>query len=171
MGPLQTLSLEAVVVEGAEPLTNVTYLVQRMDADSQEDMRARSVNGLAVFSLPSGHYKVTATFGDTKRQQQVIIGDQPAHHVMNLEAGTVRMKAIPKPGGRPFNVDVTWEILTYGRDSTGKRHSIATSKQGQPSFTLPEGYYVATVAAEGKQIKHTIEVTSGITYKYTLLLR
>ncbi len=171
MGPLQTLSLEAVVVEGAEPLRDVTYLVQRIDTGSHEDMKTKSVDGLAVVRLPSGRYRVTTTYGNTKRQQEVIVGDEPAHHVVNLQAGTVRMKAIPNPGGRPFNENVSWEILTYGRDSTGKRHSIAKSKQAQPSFTLPEGYYVATVAAAGKQIKHTIEVTSGITYKYTLLLR
>jgi hypothetical protein len=82
----------------------------------------------------------------------------------------VRMKAISNVGAKPIPANLDWEILTYGRDSTGKRHRVAVSKEAQPTFTLPEGYYLAIIKRGGRVTKHTIEVTKGITYKYTVLL-
>jgi len=167
---MQTLSLEAVVVEGAEPLRDVSYLVERVDRLGGQGLEAKSVDGLAVVSLPAGRYRVTATHGYASSQQEVAVGDRPAHHVINLRAGTVRMKAIANVGAKAIPANLDWEILTYGRDSTGKRRLIATSKEAQPSFTLAEGYYLAVVKRGGRVTKHTIEVNKGITYKYTVLL-
>ena len=166
----QTLSLEAVVVEGAKPLRDVTYLVERIDRVGDQGIEARSVNGVAKVDLPAGRYRVTATHGYASTQQEVAVGDAPAHQVVNLRAGTVRMKAISNVGAKAIPGNLDWEILTYGRDSTGKRQRVAVSTEAQPIFTLPEGYYLAIVKRGARVTKHTIEVTSGITYKYTVLL-
>lgn len=171
MGPLQTLSLEAVVTVGAEPLRDVSYQVQRIDKRGQKVVEASSVDGLAVVQVPKGKYRVTAKYLDAKRQQDVVVGDNPAHQVVDLKAGTVRMKAISNPGAKAIPANLNWEIYTYGKDSNGNRHLITTSELAQPDFTLAAGWYVAKVKRGGREIKHTIEVSPGITYKYTVVLR
>ena len=171
VGPLQTLSLEAVVVAGAAPLSDVSYAVQRLDKRGQKVVEAKSVDGLAVVELPKGKYRVTATYREAQRNQDVVIGDLPAHQVVNLKAGTVRMKAISNPGAKAIPSNLNWEVYTYGKDSNGNRRLITTSEKAQPTFTLPEGWYLTKVKRGAREVKHTIEVSPGITYKYTLVLR
>lgn len=171
MGPLQTLSLEAVVTAGAEPLTDVSYQVQRLDKRGEKALEAQSVDGLAVVQVPKGKYRVTARYLSAKRQQDVVVGDRPSHHVVDLKAGTVRMKAISNPGAKAIPANLNWEIYTYGKDSNGKRHLITSSDLAQPAFTLAAGWYLAKVKRGGREVRHTIEVSAGITYKYTVVLR
>ena len=170
-GALQTLSLSAVAAAGAEPLRDVHFSVKSLDAGSGLEVKALSESGPAEVQVPAGRYKVTATFGHTKVEEQVTVSNGGSRVQIALNAGTVFMKLLHNVGGKTYTTGVTWEILTYGKDASGKRHLLASSKQAQPKFVLPEGFYLARASTGTQHVKHTIEVTSGVTYKYTVILQ
>ena len=100
-----------------------------------------------------------------------MVGLKPASHEISLDAGTVIMRLIQHVGGPILRQGVSWKILTFGKDTSGKRQMIASSSESQPKFTLPKGYYVAQAAMGKREVRHTIEVTSGMSYKYTVILQ
>ena len=170
-GALQTLSLSAVAASGAEPINDVHFAVTSLDAGSGLEVKALSDNGPAEVQVPAGRYKVTATYGHTKAVEQVTVTNGGSRVQISLNAGTVFMKLLHNVGGKTYTKGVKWEILTYGKDSEGKRHLLAESGQAQPKFVLPEGFYLARASTGTQDVKHTIEVTSGVTYKYTVILQ
>ena len=170
-GNLQTLSMSAVAAAGAEPLSDVHFSVTSLDAGSGQEYKALSDRGPAEVQVPSGRYKVIATFGHTKVEKDVTVGSDPAKVQIALNAGTVFMKLLHNVGGKTYKTGVSWEILTYGKDASGKRHLLAASKDAQPKFILPEGFYLARASTGTQDVKHTIEVTKGVTYKYTVILQ
>ena len=170
-GSLQTLSLSAVAASGAEPLRDVHFSVKSLDSGSALEVKALSENGPAEVQVPAGRYKVTATYGHTTVEEQVTVSNGGSRVQIALNAGTVFMKLLHNVGGKTYTTGVTWEILTYGKDSAGKRHLLASSNKAQPKFVLPEGFYLARASTGTQDVKHTIEVTSGVTYKYTVILQ
>ena len=169
-GNLQTLSLSAVAVAGADPIRDVHFSVTSLDGGSGE-YKALSDNGPAEVQVPSGRYKVTATFGHAKAEKDVTVGADAAKVQIALNAGTVLMKLLHNVGGKVYKTGVNWEILTYGKDAEGNRHLLAASDKAQPKFVLPEGFYLARASTGTQDVKHTIEVTKGVTYKYTVILQ
>ncbi len=92
-------------------------------------------------------------------------GEQTA----NLPIGTIRLRVIPEVGGRTMNAPIHWQVMTYGRDSSGKRHVVADLTEPTPELVLPAGWYVVHAQLPDKLIKHPVEVTAGRTFKYTLV--
>ena len=169
--PLQAVSLSAVVVTGAEPLSDVEFTVTSIDSTAPVQVRALSDQGPVSVEVPAGRYKVMASYGHTTAEKEITVGGGPSAHELSLNAGTIFLKLIKHVGGPMIKRDLDWEILTYGKDAEGKRHLIASSDQAQPRFILPEGYYLARAVNGTQSVKHTVEVTSGVTYKYTVILQ
>lgn len=168
---LQSVSLSAVTVAGAQPLPDVEFTVTSIGSTAPVQVKALSDQGPVAVEVPAGRYKVMASYGHTTAEQEITVGNGPSSHEVQLNAGTIFLKLIHHVGGPTIKSDLGWEILTYGRDAEGKRHLVATSKQSQPKFVLPEGYYLARAVRSTRDVKHTIEVTSGVTYKYTVILQ
>lgn len=70
------LEVQAVAAEGAEPMSDVTFIVTEDDPDSPTGKRdvARSRAPVATFTLPSGTYYVTARSGDAEVRQRIAVG-------------------------------------------------------------------------------------------------
>ena len=167
---LQTISLSAVVTPGAQPLMDTEFTVTPLGAGSVGPVVARSQDGPAVIQLPAGRYRVVAAYGSATAQSDFLVDTAPVVHQVNLNAGSVVLKLIKHVGG-PTLKNVAWEILTYGKDAQGKRHHITSAAAAQPRFTLPEGFYLARATHGTQEVRHTIEISPGVTYKYTVILQ
>ena len=167
----QPVSFTAVVVPGAQPLVNAYFTVTPVGMGPEKSTIARSGDGPATMELPEGRYTLVTAYGDTQRQQEIVVGKAPVSHQINLNAGTINMKLIKHVGGPTLTQGVTWEILTFGRDSKGERRHITDSSESQPRFVLPHGFYLARVRIGTQEVRHTVEVTAGITYNYTVILQ
>lgn len=168
---LQAVSLTAVVVPGAAPLVDASFTVTKLGANAGGEIVAKSKDGRAVVELPAGRYRIIASYGDSKAVEEILVSRTPLSHEINLNAGTVHLKLIKHVGGPTMRQGVNWEILTFGRDAQGKRHFVTGSKESQPRFVLGEGYYLARATVSGREVRHTIEVTAGTTYKYSVILQ
>ena len=82
--------------------------------------------------------------------------------------GWVRLQVVPHGGAAPLTSAIDWQILTFGRDATGRRQLVAEAKGPQPELALPEGFYLAQAQTRDALVKHTIEVAAGRSYSYTL---
>lgn len=165
----QRVSLEAVIANGAKTLKDrISFTVSRFENGGVGPIVATAERSPAELSLPAGHYRVSTVYGDVAVDSNLEVASSAVKHRVNLNAGWVRLKVIPHRGAKPMKGDVDWEILTYGRDASGKRHQVATASGPRPSLVLPEGFYLVRAKTRDARVKHTIEVTAGHTYKYTL---
>ena len=167
----QPVSFTAVVVPGAQPLVNAYFTVTPVGFGPEKSTIARSGDGPAVMELEEGRYTLITAYGDTQRRREIVVGKAPVSHEINLNAGTINMKLIKHVGGPTMVQGVTWEILTFGRDSKGERRAVTDSAESQPRFVLPHGFYLARVRVGTQEVRHTVEVTAGITYNYTVILQ
>ena len=165
------VSLTAVVAPGAQPLMDALFTVSSIDDPARMPLEVKSIEGPAVLKLPAGRYWVRARYGDSGADKEIVVGNGVDRYEVSLNAGSVVLRLKHHVGGPVLRKDVTWEILTYGRDVSGNRHLIASSPEAQPKFYLPEGYYVAQAKNGTRDVRHTIEVTSGANYKYTVILQ
>ena len=170
-GPVQPVSLTAVVVTGAKPLPGARFTVIALESGKSPPVKATSDQGPAMVELPVGRYRVIASYGDSKAEQEIVVGLKPTSHEISLNAGTAVMRLIKHVGGPVLRQGVSWEILTFGKDANGNRQIITSSSEAQPKFTLPKGYYVAQAKMGTRDVRHTIEVTAGVNYKYTVILQ
>lgn len=167
----QPVSFRAVVAPGAEPLLDAIFRITPQEGADRQEVEVRAVEGAATIDLSAGWYRVIASSGQTEVERRIVVGDSPTVHEISLNAGKVLLKLIRNVGGETLNNGVAWEVLTYGKDSQGKRQQVATSSAAQPKFLLPEGFYLARATIGKRDVKHTIEVTAGATFKYTLILQ
>ena len=87
----------------------------------------------------------------------------------NLPMGTIRLRIIRHVGGKTMTGPIRWQVMTYGKDKSGKRHQVAEVTDPTPELVLPAGWYVVHAHLPDKTIKHPVEVTAGRTFKYTLV--
>lgn len=166
----ELVRLEAVYVPGGQPLENAAFEIYPLDPGSGRSFLADTHGNYAEAALVPGRYRITVRYHEAMRSHELNI-NKGGRHVLDLQAGKVRLSAIPKPGAKAMKRDLRWEIHTYGRDSKGKRWLMGTSDQAQPSFVLPAGYYVATVYTKSGEVKHAVKVSSGNAVDYTVVLQ
>jgi len=88
-----------------------------------------------------------------------------------LPIGTIRLRVIPRVGGSTLHENISWRILTFGRDSNGKRQEVTTVTGATPELVLPAGWYVVHAQLKDQLLKHPVEVTANRVFKYTLVKR
>jgi hypothetical protein len=164
---LKPVYLDAVIAEGASPLSDVSFTVERVQGGVVQEMRG----GAAELQLPAGRYKVRASFGQTEVEQDIVVDAASTRHTINLNAGEVELTLINDPT-RPMNKikgPIEWRVLTYGRDATGKRQLLHQAKASTARFTLPAGWYRVEADYGGITAWHPIEVTAGAAYAYSIV--
>ena len=102
------------------------------------------------------------------REIQIAAG-QTNEQTANLPTGTIRLRIIQRVGGKALTGPIHWQIMTYGKDKSGKRRQVAEVTDPNPELVLPAGWYVVHAHLPDKTIKHPVEVTAGRTFKYTLV--
>lgn len=169
VGDQQRIKLEAVIANGAKTLRDrISFTVSRIENGAIGPIVATAEKSPAELTLPAGQYRVATVYGDVAVDSNLEVASAAVKHRVNLNAGWVKLKVIPHRGAKPFKGDVSWDILTYGRDANGKRHKVANAQGARPSLVLPQGFYLVRARTRDAKVKHTIEVTAGTTYKYTL---
>jgi len=167
----QPVSLTAVVVPGAKPLTNAAFTITSLDPNGQAETVVRSAGGPALAKLPAGHYRVEAAYDLSRKAIEITVGNRPSAHEINLDAGTVSLKLRHHVGGEIFRDGVRWEILTFGKDGNGERKLIGAVERSQPTLVLSKGYYIARAVRNTQIQEHTIEVGPGKTFNYIVILQ
>lgn len=169
VGDQQRIKLEAVIANGAKPLKDrISFTVSKIENGAIGPIVATAEKSPTELKLPAGQYRVATVYGDVTVDSNLVVAATTVKHRVNLNAGWVKLKVIPHRGAKPVKGDVAWDILTYGRDASGKRHLVATANGPRPNLVLPEGFYLVRAKTRDAKVKHTIEVTAGTTYKYTL---
>lgn len=109
------------------------------------------------------------TFAARNPREIQIAAGQMDGQTANLPMGTIRLRIISHVGGKALTGPIRWEVMTYGKDKSGKRRQVAKVTDPTPELVLPAGWYVVHAHLPDKTIKHPVEVTAGRTFKYTLV--
>lgn len=164
------LEVQAVIMEGAGAISrDVAFSLHSMNSRGDRKLEDSGTGGEAILEAPPGEYILTAIYGATTREQKVRIEEGRGHHVVNLDAGEITLDVIRGVGQPSVTKPIEWKIMTYGKNSNGNRKVIYEETAVKPFLILPEGWYVVHAVNEGELVKHTIEVTSGVRYDYTLV--
>ncbi|WP_022729198.1 hypothetical protein [Fodinicurvata sediminis] len=164
------LEVHAVIMEGAGAISkDVSFSLHSATRSGNRKLEASGTGGQAVLEAPPGDYILTTVYGATTRKQNVRIDEDGSHHVVNLDAGEITLDVIRGVGEPSVTKPIEWKIMTYGKNSNGNRKVLYEETAVKPFLVLPEGWYVVHAINEGELIKHTIEVTSGVRYDYTLV--
>jgi len=171
VGDQQRITLEAIIATGAKTLKDrVSFTISRIKNGAIGPIVATADKSPAEVKLPTGRYRVATVYGEVSIDSNLDVASSTVKHRVNLNAGRVNLKVIPHRGAKAVKGDVEWEIMTYGRDASGKRHLVATARGPHPDLVLPHGFYLVQAKTRDAKVKHTIEVTAGHTFKYTLNL-
>ncbi|WP_119165889.1 hypothetical protein [Algihabitans albus] len=162
---LKPVYLDAVIAEGATPLSDVSFTVERVQGGVVQEMRG----GGAEMQLPAGRYRVRAAFGQTEVERDIVVDATNTRHTINLNAGEVQLNMIHGIGQDPIRDPIQWDVMTFGRDATGNRHLLHQVTASTAHLTLPGGWYYIEATHSGRTVKHTIEVTPGAAFKYFVM--
>lgn len=161
---LKPVYLDAVIAEGATPLSDVSFTVERAGGVVQE-LRG----GAAELELPAGRYTVRAAFGQTEVERDIVVDATNTRHTINLNAGEVQLNMIRGIGQDPIRDPIEWNVMTFGRDALGNRHLLHKVIASTAQLTLPGGWYYIEAVHSGQTVKHSIEVTPGAAFKYFVM--
>ncbi len=168
-GEISEVTLQVVITEGAKPLHDaVAFKISEVAPGGRLEPVATKTGAPLKVDLPQGRYRVEARYGDTAVTSTFDVAGRALTHRISLNAGWAHLRVIPHRGALPLSSAIDWEILTYGRDASGNRHQVAVAKGPNPQVVLPEGFYLVRAKTRDALVKHTIEITAGQTYKYTL---
>ncbi len=162
---LKPIYLDAVIAEGAAPLSDVSFTVERVQGGVVQELRGSA----AELELPEGRYRVRAAFGETEVAKDIVVDGVTKRHRINLNAGEVQLNMIRGIGQAPIKDPIEWNVMTFGRDSTGNRQLVHRVTASTAQLTLPGGWYYVEATHNGRTVKHTIEVTAGAAFKYFVM--
>lgn len=150
------LKLSALVAGApATASQGIVYRIDRLDGDKTRVGRA--VGPDAAFSLPPGHYSVSASLAAyplSATQDVTLEGGKPAAITLRIEGGTVSFKP---PEGLALSGDVYWEVL----DSKGA--PVWRKTGGDATTLLAPGHYKVRFEAHGTRKETGFEVRAGET--------
>ncbi len=162
---LKPVYLDAVIADGAAPLSDVAFTIERVQGGVLQELRG----GNAQVQLPAGRYRVRAAFGETEVEKDIVVDAANTRHTINLNAGEVQLNMIRGIGQAPIKDPIEWTIMTYGRDAKGNRHLVHQVTASTAQLTLPGGWYYVEARHGASLVKHTIEVTAGAAFKYFVM--
>jgi hypothetical protein len=167
------VQLQATVAEGAKPLTTpLTWVVTRLrDGGAPGEVIATPTEAAPKLSLAPGHYVVSAKYGDAEAHEEIVVGAEDSRHVLDLNAGFIRLDMIPHAGAPVVTRDITWEVYRYAK-GRGADEQLKVAEAVAPSklFILPEGYYTLRARYAGTVADMVLPVTAGHRFNYTLNL-
>lgn len=164
--PVHKLTLGAVLNGDAKAAKTATFTVQPISSDMKDPPKV--VNGPGEIEVPAGRYKVVTTLESMTLTDQINVA-APVTYTATFQAGRATFALITKIGGKPVSDAINWRILTWKKNSKGERGVITQMVGAQQQVLLPEGWYLLEANRNGKITKHTIQITAGLNYSYTLL--
>ena len=162
--------LTAVIAKGAKPITKgVKYKIWAMSGP-MKGRKVAELDGGSSVALAPGAYRVAARYGAALRVEDFKVSGGKTNHVVNLNSGWVTLRLIPSLESAPIKGDVSWKVLTYGKDKNGKRRTIYEGVTAMPELILSSGHYLVEAQHKHANVDHVIEVTPGQRYTYTINL-
>jgi len=159
------LKLVTVLVEGGEPVSSQLYYevyVAQKDLEGKRKRVSYSYKPQPVFNLSKGKYYVTVQHGSAFIGEEIEIkANEGIEKTLILNAGYLRVTAIPKADAKPLSNKLYYEVYTVQKDLEGKRKRVTYSYEAQPLFRLPEGKYYVTVAHGSARTSGVVVVKAG----------
>ncbi len=165
---LQPVEIGVTINEGqTHRLRDVHLTIEPATKDS-EIAAPVSLTGPGKVSLPEGRYKLKTQLDQLIIEQSFSVTG-PTNEVVVLDVGFATLALIPQIGANPYRRNVAWRVLSWRKDRDGNRKLLAVLTGARPRITLPEGFYTVEATHDGQQTRHTIEISRGRTYDYTLI--
>ncbi len=163
------LKVSAIIAKGGKPLAkDVSYTLERFGGGGSEIV-ATATGGRAVMNVPPGSYRLVTAFGAARVFENIEVNGKTKPHVVNLNAGEISLKLIPGVGRAAIKKPIIWSVYSYGKDASGKRVLLHETQGATANLVLSAGWYYILARNDERVTKHTIEVSAGQRYKYTLI--
>jgi Ca-activated chloride channel family protein len=168
------IKLSSVPVEGEAIIPqDVTFSITDAKPDIHGTYRHITGNygGSPLFTLSAGTYRVQATWGQAMIEDSFDIeAGKLTEKKISLNAGRVKLSAIPPGGTEPLARDVHFAITSGKPDINGNYRNIAANWGGGPVFTLSAGTYRVEITWKNRVSEATFEVKAGETIDKQILL-
>lgn len=155
------LRAQAVLSEGMAPLESC-FEVYDAEPDLQGNRRYidRSCGTRVVFTLSAGRYYVLASYGLARTSQELEIKpNEILDPVINLNAGTLRLRPDAADGGEP--AEACFEVYTAKQDVHGNRTYLDRECGAEAVFTLDAGDYFILTKQDDRQASREATVAAG----------
>jgi len=154
------LNLSAAAQAGGEPLDDIFYYVERVDANAAEDgLAARASRPQPSFILPAGRYRVVARHGLAEAEDTVALeAGAVLGRSLALNTGTVRVKAVLAEGEAAPQDTL---FFVHARNADGEWAEVLRSALDTPAFALPEGEYRIEARLDAARSRITIQIAPG----------
>lgn len=143
-----------------EPQDNEDLSPTRIDFALDDDPK---------FDLEEGGYLVRATIGLASGEATVAIGPDTERVELVIDAGIVTLGVTRTDGGELIPNGVNWTLFALGEEET-QRSRIANTYEGQPTFTVNAGEYVASARIDAARAEARFSVAPGDMKDVTLRL-
>ena len=164
---LQPVDINVNINDGqTHRLSDVQLTIQ--PSGQGEDAAPVALTGPGRVSLPEGRYVLRAQLDQLVIEEFISVRG-PTNHVVVLDVGFATLALIPQIGANPYRRNVEWQVRTWRKDRNGNRKTLANLAGARPRIALPEGFYMVVATHDGQETKHTIEISRGRTYDYTLI--
>jgi Ca-activated chloride channel family protein len=158
--------LAAVLKSGMEPLDNqeINWDVTAPDRGPDGTYKAigkyRHVN--PRLRLGTGKYRVQVKTGLVVAETMIHIdAENPAEHVVDLNAGRLALIGYNKQGGERLSGNTRWILNAGEDDGKGKIRQLTYTNFSSPTFTLPEGSYEAVLQSGLARASVRVDIRAG----------
>lgn len=131
--------------------------------EKPDGSRGRSVRygdgASARYVLAPGKYQVTASLGAASASKSIEVqAGQGARHVLNFNAGQLKLRALYQEGGELVADKAAWLVQ---ENKQGKKTRVTSSYGAQLDVMLPAGNYFALVELGAAKREVEVEVKAG----------
>jgi Ca-activated chloride channel homolog len=158
--------LAAVLKKGMEPLDNqeINWYVTAPDRSPDGTYKAigkyRHVN--PRLRLGTGKYRVQVKTELVVVETVIHINaENPAEHVVDLNAGRLTLVGYYKEGGERLNKRTRWNLYAVGADADAKRRFLDYTNAADPTYTLSAGSYQVELQSGLVQAAMNVDLKPG----------
>ena len=156
-------SLAAVLTSGLPPLQdqeiNWSVTSSQKNNDGSSELVETYRNTTPRLRLATGLYRVQVQTGLATSETTIQVdADNPADHIVDLNAGRIKLVGYNKEGGEQFTDNVRWYI--NAADGQGYKNLDYTN-YASPRFTLPAGTYQIVLQSGLAEAKVETEIEPG----------
>ncbi len=155
------ISFSAVFTEAGKAVEDsIRWNVYEEKPDGSRGRSVRYGNGASArYVLPPGKYQVTASLGGASASKSIEVqAGQGARHLLNFNAGYLKLRAASQEGAAPFSDSAAW---TVQENKQGKKVRVTSSYGELLDVMLPAGKYFATVELGAVKREVEVEIKAG----------
>ncbi|MBN1652583.1 MAG: VWA domain-containing protein [Deltaproteobacteria bacterium] len=169
------LTLHAVAIKGAEPLTSGLYW-RFFEAKKGLDGKRKYVyaacpSGSCTPKLTAGRYLVRVEYDQAFAEKEIEVKTNArTEETLVLNAGVLKLNAVPKMGANPIESDLYWTIYEGKQSIDGKRNFVVNRSQKPYTTKLSAGRYFVKAQYDQAVATAEVEVKANEMSEKTLVL-